>query len=460
MQKKISACTTVLVGKKASIDGSTMIARNEDGYGQPNPQKFIVVLPTDQPRHFKSKANGIQIELPANPLRYTLTPDVNPDYGIWGGSGINSANIAMTACETITTNPTVLAIDPFVPTGIGEADLLSLVLPYSQTAEAAVKRLGALLTEYGTYEPNGIAFADQDEVWYLETIGGHHWAAIKIPDDAYVIAPNRFNITNFDFNSTDTRCSADLAEIIERHHLNPDRHQVNLRHIFGSATEKDRYYNNPRAWYIQKMYSQTPQGQPTDHDLPFICYAKKQLSAMDVKWMLSAHFQNTPYDPYGQGSQTEQTQYRPIGLNRNEEVHILQIRNDVPAQYAARHWLAYGPNPFNGVVPFYANVTTTPAIYQQTTTEFSVNNMYWLNRVIAVLGDLNYDRYQELVTNYEADLWATCQQQQIQFEKQLTRTHCTPQQLTAFNETLAQLAWQKTNQLLGKMVVLGMTANH
>ncbi len=29
-QKYLSACTSVLVGKKASIDGSTMIARNDD----------------------------------------------------------------------------------------------------------------------------------------------------------------------------------------------------------------------------------------------------------------------------------------------------------------------------------------------------------------------------------------------------------------------------------------------
>jgi len=30
--KEYSACTTVLVGKKASIDGSTMIARNDDTF--------------------------------------------------------------------------------------------------------------------------------------------------------------------------------------------------------------------------------------------------------------------------------------------------------------------------------------------------------------------------------------------------------------------------------------------
>lgn len=40
--KELSACTTILVGKKASIDGSTMIARNDDTFLPITPQKFVV----------------------------------------------------------------------------------------------------------------------------------------------------------------------------------------------------------------------------------------------------------------------------------------------------------------------------------------------------------------------------------------------------------------------------------
>ncbi len=452
MKKKMSSCTTVLVGKAASYDGSTMIARNEDGYGRPNPQKFVVVQPAEQPTIFKSEANGVEVPLPTAPLRCTLTPDVDPAYGVWGGSGINGQNVAMTACETITTNPEILAIDPFVDEGIGEADFLSITLPYCQTAREGVSRLGQLLETYGTYEPNGIAFADHDEVWYLETIGGHHWAAIRIPDDAYVIAPNRFNIDQFDFESVDTLFAADLPAMIEQFHLNPDTDQVNLRHIFGSATEKDRSYNNPRAWYIQQRFSLKPSGQPTDHDLPFICRPNKQLTIADVKWMLSAHYQNTPFDPYGQGTAEEQQRYRPIGLNRNEEVHILQIRNDVPAELAGIHWLAYGPNPFNGLVPFYAAVDQTPAVYRQTTVDFNPNNIYWLSRLVAVLADTNYNHYSELTTNFEANLLAQCRQQQINFEQKQVLASA---DLALYNETVAQLAFKLTNQLLGQMVALG-----
>ncbi|XOW22198.1 C69 family dipeptidase [Lactococcus cremoris] len=63
-----------------------------------------------------------------------------------------------------------------------------------QSAREGVERVGQLLEKYGTYESNGMAFSDKDEIWWLETLGGHQWAAIRIPDDAYVIAPNRLNI--------------------------------------------------------------------------------------------------------------------------------------------------------------------------------------------------------------------------------------------------------------------------
>ena len=109
----------------------------------------------------------------------------------------------MSATETITTNPRILGLDPYVENGMGEEDLVTLVLPYIKSAREGVERLGQLLKTYGTYEPNGIAFADKEEVWWLETIGGHHWAAVRIPDDSYVVAPNRMNIDEFKFDNDD-----------------------------------------------------------------------------------------------------------------------------------------------------------------------------------------------------------------------------------------------------------------
>ena len=158
------ACTTILVGKDASYDGSTIIARNEDSAnGEFNPKRFIVVRPSEQPRHYRSVLSHVEVDLPDNPLQYTAVPNADTKEGIWGEAGVNEANVAMSATETLTTNERVLGADPFVELvpatgkpgedgykpetagGIGEEDFLTLVLPYIKTAREGVERLGSLL---------------------------------------------------------------------------------------------------------------------------------------------------------------------------------------------------------------------------------------------------------------------------------------------------------------------------
>lgn len=81
--RNLSSCTAVLVGKKATVDGSTMIARNEDAGGGINAKRFIVVKPEDQPKTYISTFNNFQLKLPANPLRYTETPCADLRNGRW-----------------------------------------------------------------------------------------------------------------------------------------------------------------------------------------------------------------------------------------------------------------------------------------------------------------------------------------------------------------------------------------
>ena len=91
-------CTTILVGKNASNDGSVMVARTDDsGANSFEAKKFIVVQPQDQPRNYHSVISGLDLELPDNPLQYTCFPDVDPHKGLWAAAGINSARVADSA---------------------------------------------------------------------------------------------------------------------------------------------------------------------------------------------------------------------------------------------------------------------------------------------------------------------------------------------------------------------------
>ena len=109
------ACTTILIGKSASYDGSTIVARNEDSpNGQFEPKRLTVVHPEDQPRTYTSTASHLTIELPDDPMRYTAVPDAIPGHGPWAAAGFNERNVGMSATETITSNPRVLGADPLV----------------------------------------------------------------------------------------------------------------------------------------------------------------------------------------------------------------------------------------------------------------------------------------------------------------------------------------------------------
>lgn len=85
------ACTTILVGKNASYDGSTMIARNDDsGAGHYMPKKFVVVHPEERQKIYRSVISHVEIELPDNPLRCTSMPNAVDGEGIWAASGVNA----------------------------------------------------------------------------------------------------------------------------------------------------------------------------------------------------------------------------------------------------------------------------------------------------------------------------------------------------------------------------------
>ena len=402
------ACTTILVGKNASYDGSTMIARNDDsGSGHFMPKKFVVVHPEDHPAVYHSVISHVEIPLPGNPLRMTAMPNASEGKGIWAAAGVNAANVGMTATETITSNPRVLGADPLVPGGIGEEDLVMLVLPYIHSAREGVQRLGQLLETYGTYEMNGIAFQDVDEIWWLETIGGHHWMARRVPDDVYVVMPNQLGIDAFDLEDAfgeqkEFLCSADLREFLAENHLDLSTDGVlNPRDAFGSHDDADHVYNTPRAWYMLRTLNPNtfvwdgPDADytPRSDDLPWCMNPEKKLTPEDVKYVLSSHYQGTPYDPYASyGDKSQRGMYRSIGINRNDFMALIQMRPDVPAEQSAIEWVAYASNAFNTMVPFYANVETTPAYLSCTTGEVSTDSFYWVSRMIAAMTDASYAR--------------------------------------------------------------------
>lgn len=532
------ACTTILIGKDASYDGSTIVARNEDSPGgQFEPKRMQVVLPKDQPRVYTSVESHLTIELPEEPMRYTSVPDAIEGHGVWAAAGFNELNVGMSATETITSNERVLGADPLVvytpangvegeegyvpacPGGLGEEDFVTLVLPYIRSAREGVERLGALLEKYGTYEMNGIAFSDVDEIWWLETVGGHHWIAKRVPDDMYVTMPNQLGIDWFDLGDAEGEqlehmASPDLRAWMADNHLDltlrgeyaffsEDEYELiedgdddyiedldedldddgsdgddledvfvldagrfedifNPREAFGSRSDSDHVYNTPRAWYMQRFLNPHDVWEgpfadytPESDDIPWARVPERKVTIEDVKYVLSAHYQGTPYDPYGKhGTPETRSLYRPIGINRNGQLAVLQVRPYVDEDHRAIQWMAFGSNPFNALVPFYANVDTLPEYLCNTASTVTTDSFYWSNRLIAALADARFRDNAAHIERYQEKVGARGHQMLRETDRAVADASGEElvRALEQANDRMARFLREQTDALLGKVL--------
>ena len=470
------SCTTILVGKMASNDGSTMIARTEDGHF--DVKRLTVVNPKNQPRKYKTKLSHLEIELTEEPMRYTACPNVDPKEGVWAATGINAANVGITATETITSNPRVLAADPLVeyrkaknrrekdvPGGIGEEDIVLLVLPYIHSAREGVLRLAKLLETYGTYEMNGIAFNDENEVWWLETIGGHHWIARKVPEDRVVINPNQFGMDEFDLEDAFGKqeaylCSADLREFIRENHLDLNRDgKFNPRNIFGSRRDRDHLYNTPRAWFMGRYL--TPESHrwegpdaeftPESDNIPWSLRPDRKVAAEDVQYLLSSHYQGTDYDPYLNRDTGRRGMYRSIGINRTGVTTICQIRPDVPETIKGVEWICFGSTTFGAFLPFYTAVSRVPDYLSRITLDSNTENYYWGSRLIGALADSCYVAASQEIERYQTAVNAKGREIIRDYDRKMTESGDFSLTEEA-NEKLAAMAKEETISTLNKVL--------
>lgn len=445
---KESACTTILVGKNATIDGSTIIARNDDTFLTIAPHNFVLHPAEKREKGSKvaSYLNGFEEEVPEENYAWPAVPNVDyKNHGYYDESGINSKNVAMSSTESTYGNERALAYDPHVKDGLDEDCMLRMVLPYIDSARGGVVRLGELIKKHGSPAGNSVLFSDKNNIWYMEIVTGHHWVAQRIPDDAYVIAANRVSIQQVDFSDQDNFIwSEGIEAFVEDNHLNTDKSGFNFRHIFGTSNRKDHHYNNPRVWFGQRYFNPEIKQDPEDDELPFICRTEHKITVDDVEYLLGSHYNETPFDPLGNGSEAEKLRYRPIGLNRTQNSHILQIRNSVPEEFAGIMWLCIGFPTFSPYVPFYTNMNDTAPSYNNVSMTLDLKDSYWLYRAMSMLVESHYSDF--LQDNI--DYLATCRQELRTSVAKTDKkaTDYSGKELTAFLTKSNQANTEKMNQ--------------
>jgi len=428
----VLACTTIIVGRGATDDGSLIIARNEDTSGPAEAHNLIFHPARKEGAFFRSNTignddnNAFTCPLPKDALAYTSFPywktQTKPNHS-YEETGINAYGVAMSATETIFNSPAALKADPYdVKKGLIEDSITSIILPYATSAREGVRLLGEYMEKAGAGEGFGVAFMDGREAWYFETASGHHWLSQRIPDDCFFVSANQGRFQTADMEDPmNVMSSPGLVAFAAAHGLyDPQSGPFNFFRAYVRDIENDKTYNYPRVRELLRIYSGL-EYRSEDGLYPVFVKPKKKISVRDVAQGLRNRYEGTAHDPYQHRNPKEP--YRPISVIRTTVSHITQSRPDLPGDLAAVQYIALGMTALSAYIPFYQGLTDIPREYGVATDKADNVSVFWKYRKLQALVMQDYPRFAPQVTAAAARLEKDIAGMQTKMEKEYLRVH-------------------------------------
>ena len=477
--ERAAACSDLIVGKKASADGSIMVSYSADShtlYGD------LVHYPA------KSWGKGLMLEVrewdTGKPLGFI--PQAPITYNVVGN--MNEHQVAIT--ESTWGGRKELSD----PKGIMDyGSLIYIALQRSQSAREAIRVMTGLVRDYGYYSSGeSFTIADKNEVWVLEMISkgpkkkGATWVAIRIPDDAISAHANQARIHKIPFG--------------DKENCMYEKDVVNLAREYGWFKGKDKDFDfqkayNPydfsglraceaRVWSFFRefdkgmdKYTKLVKGDVNEEPMPLYIIPDRKVTLADVRKGMRNHYEDTPLsmtqDP-GAGAYRVPYRWRPMTFNVdgreyvNERaiatqqtgfVLIAQLRSWLPDVVGGILW--FGVDDANTAVltPMYASITSIPECYRRgngSMTEFSWTSAFWIHNWVA---NMAYHKYEPMI----ADIRPVQQQLENSFDelvkttdaKALELLKANPQQAISYlTEVCAKTAngtterWKKLGEYL------------
>ena len=453
-----SECTTIIIGKEQTADGSMIVSRSED-WDAMEAKNYEIFEATDNgPREFVAKDSPFRCELPEKALGYSALSPYNL-HGHWGSAGFNTAGVGMSATESIFSNDEVLKHDPLVENGVAENSVFNITLPYVHTAREGVERLGMLIEKYGIAEGFGIGFVDSKEIWYLETACGHRWLACRMPKDKYFVTGNQSRFRTYDPNDKENYlASADLIEFAEKHGLyNPAHGAFDFHETYARDIELDTTYNYPRVWGLQQLFSPEIKNDVTKNTFPVFAKAAHKVTLTELRTAFRFHYDNTEHDPYLNSNPKEP--YRPVSIFRTTQTHLIQVRPELPQAIGCVNYVAMGMADLGVFLPLYQGITSYPEAYTKGNDESSADSAYWKFRKVMVLGMTNYNKYAPIIKEAYAKFEAETDQRQREMEEEYLRIYKTQplhakDMLQAFSDKILNSALDLADRLQEKLFTL------
>ena len=296
-----TSCTSIMVGKKASADGSVMTSHTCDSWYRTWMQivpakdyaKDTVTAIYDGRMHTQSPQDSTKM------YRKGVIPQVRHTFRYLDTAYpcLNEKQLAIG--ETTISGKDILRNKNGL---FNIEELERIALERCSTAREAIRLMGDLVKQYG-YGDSGecLTIADKDEVWIFEIFGegtkkiGGVWAAVRIPDDEIAVSANISRISKIDLDNPDRFMASDnVTEVARKLKLWDGKEDF----CFWKAYSGHNYLNEPKNYsvrehYIMSMLAPSKHLSDTIAELPLSVKPDEKVSAEQVMRLLGSYFEGT-----------------------------------------------------------------------------------------------------------------------------------------------------------------------
>jgi len=348
-------CFTILVGKNASVDGSILLAHNEDdrGVNLVNWYKVPRTQHDDEIINLFAGGELEQVEV-TNEFLWLEMPRMHFSDSYMNEYGVTIVSDACRSKEDST---------KLVDGGIGY-HLRRIMAERATSAKDAVKIAGAIVDSIG-YSSSGRTYciADPNEAWMMSIVKGKNWVAQRVPDSQIAIIPNYYTIQGIDLTDTlDFLGSANIIDYaIRRNWYDPESDgEFNFKLTFGKPSSINSMVNIARNWGATNLLS--PNHYELIDEFPFSFKPMEKVSIDDLMSVLKHHYEDTELENKFIESPHE---YKTLPICRNDTQYgmVAQLRSWLPSEVGNVMWLAPFRPCSQVFIPWYYGISKIPDDY-------------------------------------------------------------------------------------------------
>lgn len=478
VSNEIAACTNLLVGKKASADGSTFISYNADSYTL-----------YGELYHWPA-----QKHTPGEKLKVTdwdtgkylgEIDQVPQTYNVVG----NSNEYQVTIGETTFGGREELQDSTGL---IDYGSLIYITLQRAKTAREAIQIMTSLVEKYGYYSSGeSFSIGDPNEIWIMDMIGkgvgrkGAVWVAVRIPDDCISAHANQSRIQQFSLKDP-KNClySKDVISFArEKGYFKGKDADFSFAKTYNPIDFGGKRYCEARVWSFFNKYNKEmakfesyAQGK-TDTPMPLYIKPDRPLKLEDVENMMRDHYEGTsleltndpgagPYkSPYRWAplewkvDSVEYCNERPISTQQTGFCFVSQMRSSLPNEIGGILWFGVDDAGMTVFTPMYSCITKIPECYRVGNGDllnFSWTSAFWIHNWVS---NMVYNRFSQMypdLKKVQVNLESTFLRNQPEIEAKALELSKTSKEaaiayLTEYANTSAQNAfseWKKLGEFL------------